>query len=725
MLSIHASIKGRSSKGAATDNTGVDGDQTLELIDDHMLNSGEGDDDDFEDDDDDFDEELMRVLAHGPNSKFKYSWKMLVPVVVILIGLLFTFGFFMGSISSEETRLVPAGGVSHATGSSSGSGFGEAENSVFSQGGRITTKGSSSSMASPALAGEGAAVLRLEEALKHEVDKEEKLASDLAALKRKWAAMSSRVTEMESRGRELIHEESEHLGSEAALSSRISEIERRCFYRFALTTINSTDIRRMAASSGEKQPARPLLDIDLNLFREEVIAFREGLERYWHGPEALEKSLLLRPGDQRYEKGIDFIAEKFARALVYGDRFIIGAMGSSVTAGHDNCNFDSYERQMERLLQPLLKKANIELTVRNAGQGGSCGDSFENQIWCARHLLGDDIDIAHYSWTYFEGDRDVVHAAHESWIRWVLMMQGAPVPQFFNTGGRNDDECAAAIDENGFLLNAYGQYGVNIVCLQNGISQVAGYPGKKWGAIGDGFHTTTRYGAPSNVTDVRRRSLGVVFRNWHPGPLGFQVVSDAFSYHYTYALLRAVEKITQFLNENAGDKSKLSGRWPRGKRVLTIEELPKPRYCPEELCSQEEPPGCSNWEVPTYGRGQIRVLEPRDSMNPFKDEALPTDRGWQHWEAGKRQLIPKEERNREGCEHLDVCAGLQGDVESGLLTFRLPRMTVGRVMVCSPDGKQAGEKLIQDVEFRIEKEIISNPQQARANRTSRTCMSAR
>ena len=27
-------------------------------------------------------------------------------------------------------------------------------------------------------------------------------------------------------------------------------------------------------------------------------------------------------------------------------------MGSSVAAGHDNCNYDSYERQLERLLKP-------------------------------------------------------------------------------------------------------------------------------------------------------------------------------------------------------------------------------------------------------------------------------------------------------------------------------------------------------------------------------------
>ena len=35
------------------------------------------------------------------------------------------------------------------------------------------------------------------------------------------------------------------------------------------------------------------------------------------------------------------------------------------------------------------------------------------------------------------------------------------------------------------------------------------------------FYLPTRYG--ENEVSPRKDSLGVVFRNWHPGPLGFQV----------------------------------------------------------------------------------------------------------------------------------------------------------------------------------------------------------
>ena len=42
-----------------------------------------------------------------------------------------------------------------------------------------------------------------------------------------------------------------------------------------------------------------------------------------------------------------------------------------------------------------LEAAKVEFSVRNAGEGGSCGDSYHNQIWCVRNMLGDDIDLAH------------------------------------------------------------------------------------------------------------------------------------------------------------------------------------------------------------------------------------------------------------------------------------------------------------------------------------------
>ena len=42
-----------------------------------------------------------------------------------------------------------------------------------------------------------------------------------------------------------------------------------------------------------------------------------------------------------------------------------------------------------------------------------------------------------------------------------------------------------------------------------------------------------------------RGSRPQVFRNWHPGPLGFQVVSDAIAYYYLKAMLKALAMIAE------------------------------------------------------------------------------------------------------------------------------------------------------------------------------------
>eukprot|EP00471_Norrisiella_sphaerica_P001360 CAMPEP_0184491688 /NCGR_PEP_ID=MMETSP0113_2-20130426/21112_1 /TAXON_ID=91329 /ORGANISM="Norrisiella sphaerica, Strain BC52" /LENGTH=705 /DNA_ID=CAMNT_0026876151 /DNA_START=227 /DNA_END=2344 /DNA_ORIENTATION=- len=661
----------------------------MELVDDHILGFEDSDEEDL------LDDELMHALNKSKGVALKrLNWKILAPLLVILIGLLFTFGFYIGHLTDS---------------------------------GRLP---------------------KVSQEVEAQVQGERTLRNDLDSLKDKWNAFNQRVESLDvlaERERDLerkLEQEDEELEEErrqrSTLDRHLVDVDAK--YAQMQKIIARMKLEQDSASLSEgtieelendieeiraevsmlhhiegvqtREPkskiaaTRQLLDFDLNKFRHDVVEMREMLEKYWKGPKVLENTLLLRPGNEIYEQGINFIADKMARALVHGDKFVIGAMGSSVTAGHDNCNYDSYERQMERLLKPLFGSAKVDFQVRNAGQGGSCGDSFENQIWCTRNILGDDIDVAHYSWTYFEGDAKVVLDAHEKWIRWVLMMERAPVPQFFNTGGKNFEECQNSLDPSNHLTNAYGKFGVNIACLQLGITEV-GYPGKRWGAIGDGLHSTTRYGEEEDT--LRQRSLGVVFRNWHPGPLGFQVVSDAFAYHYTYALLRAIEMITSHLNSHNGNRATLRDRWRIEPTALTKDDLEEPKYCNAEECGSSNPPGCTNWEVPTYGRGQVLILDPNDEMNPFKGKTNGT--GWKNWTGDKRHLIPKEERDLPQCVHLDVCSGIFGDADSGLLTLRLPRMEIGRIVVCSPDGKQSGNHLINNLEIWLEQDKMSNLRQ--------------
>lgn len=414
------------------------------------------------------------------------------------------------------------------------------------------------------------------------------------------------------------------------------------------------------------------------------------LHKYYGDTNILQNTVYLQHEDSRYKTNLEYISKKMARAIVHKGSFVIGAMGSSVTAGHDNCNYDSYERQLERLISPVFEAAGVKLEVRNAGEGGGCGDDYANQIWCSRHMVGDDADIIHYSWTYFEAGGHNLEAIHEQIIRWALLMKNSPAVHFLNVGELFDPEaCLRGAIGSHSLFSKYVSFGLNAVCLQTGLTMSKKWGGKKWNFVGDGLHSTTRYGEDEK-DQFRKDSLGVVFRNWHPGPLGFQVVADAFAHYYLHAFLHALELIKN-VQDNRGDLAK---EFPATPKLLSKSRIPRPLVCDPAICDAEDPPGCHNFEEPTYGRPQIYVLDPKDSMNPYKEFAKDTDSGWDHWVAGKSTLIPRDDMDREECQHFDKCGAMKPNTDdAGWITFVLPRMSLGKIIVCCCCGKECVDEV--------------------------------
>ena len=89
------------------------------------------------------------------------------------------------------------------------------------------------------------------------------------------------------------------------------------------------------------------------------------------------------------------LVDTMARALVTDGQgtFLVGAIGSSVVAGHDNCRYDGYQAQMERLWQPVWEAAGMNFAIQNAGEGGGCGDSYQNQGMCITQNVSPNVDI--------------------------------------------------------------------------------------------------------------------------------------------------------------------------------------------------------------------------------------------------------------------------------------------------------------------------------------------
>eukprot|EP00581_Thalassiosira_minuscula_P011914 CAMPEP_0183726316 /NCGR_PEP_ID=MMETSP0737-20130205/23048_1 /TAXON_ID=385413 /ORGANISM="Thalassiosira miniscula, Strain CCMP1093" /LENGTH=661 /DNA_ID=CAMNT_0025957633 /DNA_START=7 /DNA_END=1992 /DNA_ORIENTATION=- len=452
----------------------------------------------------------------------------------------------------------------------------------------------------------------------------------------------------------------------------------------------------------------------LKAVREESQKLITMLEEYYPSKEATVKMLMQAfvaewDFDATEEDGsesrarADKLIDTMARALVTDDQdtFLMGGIGSSVMAGHDNCHYDSYQSQMERLWAPVWEAAGMKFVFQNAGEGGGCGDSFQNQHFCVKQNVSPDVDIVHYSWTYFEGGRAAPE--HEDLLRWIQMLPKQPPLHIFNTGKLDKGM-------DGELTKHYAKYAFNSFYMSTAFRNGGyDYDAEKtrekdpidrfgWGVQGDGYHDTTRYGE-NEQDEARKASLGVNMRNWHPGPMGFQLTSDAFTYVYTQAILKALDLIEKDFNDGNDPRK----TWSASERpMLMKDDLPEPKQCDPEYCQVDEAPGCLNYELPTYGLWGPRVEDPEDDLNPYKGEP----QNWSIWHQNNDlwYMVGKQDtavfRNREDkeiCRHLDACGGISAQKkEDGMVVFRLPKMEVGLVFICMCCGKKVAQEQIME-----------------------------
>lgn len=242
--------------------------------------------------------------------------------------------------------------------------------------------------------------------------------------------------------------------------------------------------------------------------------------------------------------------------------------------------------------------------MQNAGIGGGCGDSHKNQHMCVNQNISPNVDIVVYEWSYFE--HGSAHVEHENLIRWTQMQPKQPPVHIFNTGSVPDGPGSPDHE----LARVYSKYGFNAFYMRTGFDNGGhDYDSEKnakdnpfdrfsWGFVGDGYHNITRYGEKED-DEARKNSLGVVMRNWHPGPLSFQLTSDAFTYVYTIAILEALNLIEEDIK--AGNDP--AHTWDASKRpVISKDDLPIPIFCDKEYCVVDEGPKCTNFEIPVRNR---------------------------------------------------------------------------------------------------------------------------
>ena len=182
----------------------------------------------------------------------------------------------------------------------------------------------------------------------------------------------------------------------------------------------------------------------LHAHLEFVRAERARLLNYYHGDESiLRKAAILSPEDA----DTPLSARLALLALGRKRRLVIGAMGSSVTAGHDSFHDAAWPAVLERWLAPTFKQLGATLVVRNQAVGGAT--PFPASL-CVRSMLGSDVDILLREWEYWrysdglpasslfaKPGANSEHAAMELFLRAALALPSQPAVHFLslNTEG--------------------------------------------------------------------------------------------------------------------------------------------------------------------------------------------------------------------------------------------------------------------------------------------------
>lgn len=359
--------------------------------------------------------------------------------------------------------------------------------------------------------------------------------------------------------------------------------------------------------------------------------------------------------NDQYDVMVDKMSDRLAHSILTRRKIVIGCIGSSVMAGHDNCHYDSFPSQLQRTLDTALKNSGISAEVRNAGITGVCKDSFQNRLWCNNALVG-DADAVIATWGFFGMDAWGSRGFVEAWIKWTL--KTGAIPLTLKTGAAPGYEIPA-------IQSNFGKYGFSYFFVHK-IASIH-EASTAWGEVGDGLHSTTRYAV--NESDARKKSLGVMNRNWHPGPLAFQYASDLIFFLTADAIKLAIEKL-------AKDEDKF-----RTPMIQNISESPVFSEVAEPF-EGTDIPFCMIGEEPTYGTSKIKLLNQEEVSEKFRGKT------WERWFGAYERKIPGAERSDPKCAHIDRCGGWKSSA-GAWISFEIPKLTKGVLAICGMNVQNA------------------------------------
>uniref|UniRef100_A0A6U4GJY9 Uncharacterized protein n=1 Tax=Phaeomonas parva TaxID=124430 RepID=A0A6U4GJY9_9STRA len=484
----------------------------------------------------------------------------------------------------------------------------------------------------------------------------------------------------------------------------------------ALATVAVLGLGAEAVMAQPEEQHRRLSGSMFASMKAEVDAGRAEILDYYHG----DKELLDIEDLGRHDNDMVIVskmAERIAKTKLRekqdrafsGNKWVIGHLGSSVTAGHDGFGTTAYPAAMGRALGPIFEKVGLNLDVRNAAVGGR-GPWMEGSI-CLENQLGDDVDIIVREWEYWsleDGSQDFgIHqddaspgtAAVEFFLRQALRLSNQPAVHFMKltAGHKREGEVtphskvlAADIFDTHGPLHSYSRFAINgLTSFGNPFDHLREqYEDEPRGRRRDGGKSSCSASDKPNVADCpviwekqdgyheRAQYLGydeakypTMFRNqpivtqqlyvnWHPAVLGHEVTGNQLAYLYSRHLSEALDKLDKLYSElHTGDELDTLTAMEKALALeVAPEDLPAPQACEETWCEYNVK--CAYSTAPHWGEGgtiEDWVYEEDTSTWTRDGPPFGPGTGRQPWSAEDQAVCDLAEADPEDSQSVNAC----------------------------------------------------------------------
>lgn len=149
---------------------------------------------------------------------------------------------------------------------------------------------------------------------------------------------------------------------------------------FIPTTINPPATHPTDTTITTEPPASPVQGPNVDAMLRQASLIEDKINQYYGKDivQSMQKGGFgVSPASKDYESGIKYVARNIIRAILDQNTYVVGVIGSSVAAGHDNCNYDSYERQLQRYVAVhvdfiTLITDYLSLCGKRSAQGLKC-----------------------------------------------------------------------------------------------------------------------------------------------------------------------------------------------------------------------------------------------------------------------------------------------------------------------------------------------------------------